>query len=299
MEFDQLRTFLAVVEHGNFGRAADALHMAQSTASFHIKALETHLGSRLLDRGGGVVRLTSSGQTLKAYAGRILSLRSEAEARITAVTDGEAGELTIAASTVPGEYLLPAALVAFCAANPAVGININVSDSRRATAMALAGDVDLAIVGAEPTDRRLESRPVAHDEIVLVGPKGDPFGVGDRLAPDGLAAVPLIRREDGSGTRDAVAAIVARGTPQPGVEGAARIRVGSTEAARRCVRQGLGVGFLSRIAVADDLAAGLVRVIEMEGLPIRRTFYGVWRTGATLAAAGAKLLDVVAEQNGR
>ena len=298
MEFDQLRTFLAVVEHGNFGRAADSLHLAPSTASFHIKALETHLGARLLDRGG-VVRLTPCGAALKSYATRMLSLRSEAEARINGVALGEAGDLTIAASTVPGEYLLPAALVPFCAANPNVGIDIQVSDSRRAIARVVAGDVDLAIVGAEPADRRLGSRAVAEDEVVLVGPRGDPFGIGADLTAEGLTNVPLILREEGSGTRDAVAAIVARATPPAGTAGAARIRVGSTEAARRCVRQGLGVGFLSRKAVADDLDAGLVVVVPLEGLPIRRTFYGVWRLGAMLSAAADKLLDLIAVQNGR
>jgi DNA-binding transcriptional LysR family regulator len=299
MEFDQLRTFLAVVEHGSFGRAADALHVAQSTASFHIKALETHLGSRLLDRGAGPVRMTSSGRALKSYAARIMSLRAEAEARIGAVTDGEAGELTIAASTVPGEYLLPGALADFCAANPAVGITVRISDSRRATSAVLTGEADLAIVGSQPTDRRLECRAVADDEVVLVGPSPNPYVAGDSIEIDALSRLPLILREEGSGTRDAVADLVARSNSPDGERGPPRIRVGSTESARRCVLEGLGLAFLSRRAIAEDLAAGRVRVVQIDGLPIRRTFYGVWRSSATVATAAGKLLDVIAAQNGR
>lgn len=297
MEFDQLRTFLAVVEHGSFGRAAEAMHMAQSTASFHIKALETHLNTRLFDRGGAAVRLTPSGIALKGFAGRILSLRSEAEARIGAVTDGEAGQLTIAASTVPGEYLLPSALVTFCTANPAVSVAVQISDSRRATAALLAGEADLAIVGAQPTDRRLEHRAVADDDVVLVGPCPNPFAPGGTLDADGLARAPLILREESSGTRDAVADLLARATVPDGVA-PLRVRVGSTGAALHCVREGLGLSFLSRRAVAVDLATGRLGIVTIAGLPVRRTFYGVWR-GGTAPPAAVKLLDVIAAQNGR
>lgn len=296
MEFDQLRTFLAVVEHGSFGRAADAMHMAQSTASFHIKALETHLGTRLFDRGGSAVRLTPSGSALKGFASRILSLRAEAEARIGAVTDGEAGQLTIAASTVPGEYLLPPALVAFCTVNPAVAVSVQISDSRRAVAALLAGEADLAIVGAQPSDRRLECRPVADDEVVLVGPCPNPFAPGGALDAEALAGVPLILREESSGTRDAVADLVARSSGAEGANAPLRIRVGSTGAALHCVRQGLGLSFLSRRAVADDVAAGRLSVVRIAGLPVRRMFYGVWR-GGTAPPAAVKLLDIVAAQN--
>jgi len=107
MDVGQLRTFLAVLEHGSFSHAAEALRIGQSTASFHIKALETSVGTRLLDRRGGRVRPTATGAVLRRYALRIVSLRDEALARLRAEESGEAGRLTIAASTIPGEYLLP------------------------------------------------------------------------------------------------------------------------------------------------------------------------------------------------
>jgi DNA-binding transcriptional LysR family regulator len=103
VEFDQLRTFLAVLEHGSFARAGQALDLGQSTVSFHIKALEQRVGVGLLERGRGRVGPTAEGRLLAPYARRIVGLRDEALARLDAGRTGEAGNLVLAASTIPGE----------------------------------------------------------------------------------------------------------------------------------------------------------------------------------------------------
>ncbi|MBI3722781.1 LysR family transcriptional regulator [bacterium] len=84
MEIDQLRTFVGILEHGSFSRAAEAMHLTQSTVSFHLKALERATKTRLLDRSRGKVRLTASGRVLRRYASRILTLRDEALAELRA-----------------------------------------------------------------------------------------------------------------------------------------------------------------------------------------------------------------------
>src|SRR5438128_1730390 len=103
MEIDQLCTFLAVLEHGNFSRAAESLRLGQSTVSFHIKALESAVGARLIDRGGRGVRPTAAGRLLRRYATRLVALRDEALARLRTEEKGESGHLVIAASTIPAE----------------------------------------------------------------------------------------------------------------------------------------------------------------------------------------------------
>src|SRR5262245_11822840 len=113
MDIDQLRTFLAVLDHGSFSHAAEARGIGQSTVSFHVKALETSVGAKLLDRRGGQVRPTATGNVLRRYALRIVSLRDEALARLRAEESGQVGRLTIAASTIPAEHLLPPVLAEF------------------------------------------------------------------------------------------------------------------------------------------------------------------------------------------
>jgi len=291
MEFDQLRTFLAVLEHGSFVRAGQALHVGQSTVSFHIKALEEALGSSLLVRGRGRVEPTTTGRVLLPYAGRIVGLVQEAEERLRAEETGELGQLKIAASTIPGEYLLPELLADFRARHPRIVIELDVSDSERASAALLALECDLALVGRKPRDRRIQALPFGHDEIVLIGPSPDPFAPAGKLTPKELRAVPLILREQGSGTRDAVARLL----PELG-EKATTLRVGSTEAAKRCVQHGLGLSFVSRLAVASELAAGLFHIVELPGTPVKRALYALRLRSVTPSAAARTFLDLVQQR---
>ena len=295
MDVDQLRTFLAVLEHGSFSRAAEALRIGQSTVSFHIKALETAVGARLLDRRGGHVRPTATGGILRRYAVRIVSLRDEALARVRAEESGQAGRLAIAASTIPGEYLLPPVLAEFLAAHPRVAVTVEVSDSRKAIAQLLAHECDLALVGARARDKRIAYTPFAEDEVVLVGRASDPLHQRRWSARD-LDKVRIIVREEGSGTRQAVSAFLARHAPSR-ADHQARLQAGSTEAAKRCALHGIGLALLSRHSVAEDLDAGRLAVVSAPGLPVRRSFYAARLRTATLSAAARALFDLLLQKS--
>ncbi len=290
MEFDQLRTLLSVLEHRSFTRAAEALGLSQSTVSFHIKALETSLEVRLVDRGREGVQPTIHGRAIRRYAEQLLALREEAITAVHAHVQGVVGRVTVAASTIPGEYLLPAALAELRRSHPGVDVSITVQDSRRALAALLADECEIALVGARSKDRRVALRPFASDEVLLAAPVPNPF----ELPADGsLAGVPLVLRHEGSGTRDAVADVLAR-TGGLGDDAAAIVEVGSSEAAKRAVLAGLGLAFVSRIAVAEDLAAGRLQEVELTGLPVRRQFFVATRRNATLSPAAAALATILA-----
>jgi len=292
MEFDQLRTFLAVLEHKSFVRAGQALHVGQSTVSFHVKALEQRVGTVLLERGRGAVEPTAAGRVLQPYAERIVGLVDEAAARLRANENGEMGRLALAASSIPGEYLAPALLAEFRKLHPRIRVELEVSDSEKATSTLLARQADLALVGSKPRDRRLLASVFAHDEVVLVGPSPNPFAPKGKLTLKELAEVPLVLREQGSGTRGAVARIL----PHVG-EQAPVLRVGSSEAAKRCVQHGLGLAFVSRQAVSGELAAGLFQVVELPGTPVRRTFYVVRHRAVTPSVAARAFLELVNQRD--
>jgi phosphonate transport system ATP-binding protein len=203
---------------------------------------------------------------LKLYAQRILALRDEALAGLHARERGDAGQLTIAASTLPAEFLLPPALAALRARYPGLSVVLDVSDSRRATAAVLAEQCDLAFVGERVRDRRVVSSPVAVDEIVLVGPPG---AEAPAAGPRRLA---LVLREAGSATGGHVATLVARLAAERGGE-VTLTQVGSTSVARRCVLEGLGLTFISRRAVQEDLRAGRLVELPLRGTPVRRQVY--------------------------
>jgi len=279
MQLDQLRTFLAVLRHGSFSRAGQALRIGQSTVSFHIAALESAAGARLLDRKGGHLRLTQSGVTLERYARRIIELRDEALERLSAEEAGQRGRLTLASSTIPADYLLPPVLARFCQSHPKVGVRVDVSDSRGALEQLLAQEADLALVGARRADRRLVFTAFAEDEIVLVGRAHGPL-TSKRPSEAELAKARLIVREEGSGTRQAAEAFLAL----QGADGPPPLEVSSTTAAKRCVLEGAGLALLSRRAVEEELRGGTLTVVSAPRLPVQRRFYLVRARAASPSA---------------
>ena len=287
MDVAQLRTFLAVLDHAGFSRAARGLNLTQSTVSFHIKSLETDVGARLLDRDGGRVRPTQAGRTLARYAARIIALRAEALEQVHALESLTAGRLDIAASTIPGEYLLPGMLSEYRRRNPSVEIRVRVSDSAAALNSLLAQECDLAFLGTRQSDRRVVFTPFADDEIVLVATTPNTFVPDGALTPARLREAPLLLREAGSGTRRSIAAFLSRHR----LKGVAEL--GSTEAVKRSVRSGMGLGFVSRHAGEEELKSGALAIVKAPGLPIRRSFYVARLRGSTLPAAARAFLDLL------
>lgn len=288
MDFDQLRTLLAVLEHGSFTRAAEALGLSQSTVSFQIKTLESAVQGRLLDRGRDGVRATPRGEILRGYAERLCSLRNDALQQLRAESEGERGRVVVAASTIPGEYLLPGYLAALRQTHPGVSVRIDVSESSRALAALVADECDLALVGRRPTERGLVAHPFADDDVVLVGPRPNPFvSPGTKVEASLLSRTPLVLRGEGSGTRAAVADLLAQAAIE--LASSASVVVGSTEAAKRCVAAGLGLSFLSRVAVADELRAGRMEIVPLPGTPVSRRFWMVHRRDRSLSSAASSL----------
>jgi DNA-binding transcriptional LysR family regulator len=136
------------------------------------------------------------------------------------------------------------------------------------------------------------AQPFAQDEVVLVGPSPNPFVVpGQPLELEALRRVPLVLRGEGSGTRAAVAELLAHASDE--IDGSARVVVGSTEAAKRCVLAGMGLSFLSRHAVADELAAGRMELVPLPGTPVPRRFWVVVPRDRTPSSATAALVALL------
>jgi DNA-binding transcriptional LysR family regulator len=266
MDIDQLRTFAAVLEHGSFSRAGQALGIGQSTVSFHVKALEEAAGARLCDRRGGRVRPTAAGRVLARYAARILSLRAEALERVRGEEQGEQGEVRVAASSVPAAWLLPEALARFRAERPRVAVRVQVSSSGSAIEALLGERCELAVVGSRRADPRLVWHAIGDDEIVLVGPPGAPR----RMTTETIAAAPLVVRTEGSGTRAAVAELLARRAANGGP---APLELDDGLAVQKCVEAGAGYAFVSKLAAREALAAGRLQVVALPGTPVRRRFW--------------------------
>src|SRR5512138_1948183 len=272
MSFDlhQLRAFCAIVDHGNFSRAAAAINLTQPTLSTHVKNLEESLGVRLFDRTGRAAQLTPAGRMFHDYARQILALAGNASQAVAAYMGEVAGEARLLASTVPGEYLLPGWLGSYCRRFPKVKVSLSVSDTGGVIDRLLAVEAHLGVIGSPVEHPSLVCRQLCADEVILVASPAllRLSGITGRAGAEALSRLPLIAREAGSGTQKAVeAALAAKGIEPAGLRWAAVF--GSTQAALGGAASGVGGAFVSARAAEREIAAKRVRRVEIP-LAIRR-----------------------------
>ena len=278
-----LQSFCRVAELRNFSKAADDLFLTQPTVSGHILALEKSLGVRLFDRTGRETRLTKAGHVLYQYASKTLHLRRDALNALSEFSQGIRGELTLGASTIPGEYILPKLLGEFKREHPHVAVGLKIADTKEIVQGVLRGDVEFGLIGAKIEHPSLQYELFAKDKIVFVGSSGVSRAIRPKIILDELFQMPCILREEGSGTRMAVEKMLKK------IGKNLRhfreiVEMGSTASVKAAVREGLGFAFISRTAVEEELAQGLVSEIQVEGIePILRQIYLVSHRGRTLS----------------
>jgi DNA-binding transcriptional LysR family regulator len=295
MDIHALEVFCRIMETRSFSRAAEAVSLTQPTVSGHIKNLEGEVGSSLFDRLGKEVRPTRAGEILYRYATEILRLRTAALQALDQHKGRLRGSLLIGASTIPGEYILPALLARFKARYPEIAISLRIGGSREVVSAVAEGEYEVGMVGARFDDPKLEYVRFAGDEIVLAVPAGHPWASRRRVSLADVAKGPLILREPGSGTRKATEEAFARARVEP-PEGAVVAELGSNEAVRQAVRGGAGCSFISRRAIAEELKQGALATVAVEGLKLTRDFYMVTHRRRSRSPAGEAFRKFLLEQ---
>lgn len=298
MNLRALEAFCAVYREGSFTGAASDLGLSQPTVSSHVRNLEEELGARLFDRVGRRVQPTRAARLLFRHARRLLDLSREMTDEIDRFLHGLHGRLVAAASTIPGEYWLPAQIGRFHELYPEIRVTVEIHDSGAVVERVVDGRVELGVVGARLNRDELSYRELAVDRLVLVAPPRAEWLAAGAVSLDELRRLPFVLREQGSGTRFMFERALAGRGLEPG-DLRVVAELGSTTAVKEAVKAGVGVSVLSRLAVEDDLAAGRVRLVEMEDLPgLERAFFAVThrdRAVSPLAHAFLEFLPETAE----
>ena len=282
----RLCVFRSVARHLNFSRAAEELRLTQPAVTQQIKALEEELGVPLFERGGGRIALTPGGKALLPFAESIRVLGEEAIFAVAAAHGEQAGELAIGASQTIGQYLLPHLISGFRRGQPKVRITARSGNSDAMLQLLLAREIGIALIETPEQRKDLHIEPFMEDHMVLVVPAGHPW-VGSEVEPSALMTQPLLMREFGSGSRRVVEqALHAIGLPSRQLD--ISMEWDSTEALLSAVEAGLGVTFVSRWAVRNQLSLGTLRVAQVRGLRLSRKFSVAYNAGPEPAGnAGA------------
>jgi len=255
MDDHKLRVFCTVAETKSFSRTSELIHLTQPAVSLQVQALEELYETKLFDRSGGSVNLTPAGEILYKYAKDILGLYAFARRDISAMIGLVKGNLSIGASTTVGNYLLPSVIVKFRRNHPRIWTNLIVGNTRLVTEKLLAGEIDLGIVEGDVTKHNLVAEKLLPDELVVIMNPEHEWARRKNISVSELIKEPLIMREKGSGTRQMIEKRLEENQISP--DGlTVSLYLGSTEAIKTAVQEGLGISIISAWAARKEIKAG-------------------------------------------
>jgi DNA-binding transcriptional LysR family regulator len=268
----RLVVFRTVAEQCSFRKAAEELYLTQPAVSLQIKALEEDIGVQLFERTGAHIALTGAGKVLLRYSQQANALFVQAEQEIAALSGAHAGQLALGASTTIAQYVLPRLLGEYCKMNPRVHPTLISGNTEQIVDAAEKKNIELGFIEGPARSRKVKSEPFLEDELVLIASTAHEWTERASISISDLCSAPLLMRERGSGTRRVIEMALER---QGIKRNSMRIvmELDSTEAIKSAVEAGLGVGFVSRCAIAKDLRLGTnFKIVIIEGLQIKREF---------------------------
>ncbi|HXX53256.1 MAG TPA: selenium metabolism-associated LysR family transcriptional regulator [Thermodesulfovibrionales bacterium] len=288
MDIHHLRVFATVFRNRSFSKASEELYLTQPTVSDHIKALEEELHCRLFDRLGRSIAPTREADILYSSATEIIERTDALIELVGQFKKDVSGKLVIGASTIPGTYVIPHLIAGFKKSYPTVSFQIVETDSKGVIEKILRHELLLGMVGAKIGNGNLIYTPVMEEELIAVSSPS--LIKAHEMSLEELTKLPMILREEGSGTRREIERIMEGG----GISLDALPVVGyfgSTGAVKQAVKAGLGISILSELAVKDEVKYKLLKKIRIKGIQMKRKFYTVTHRKRTLPFSYSMFVD--------
>lgn len=279
----QLETFAAIARSGSTRAAADIVARSQSAASTALVELEAALGARLFDRVGRRLQPNENGRALLPHVIATLEKAAEVESFFRV---GHASPLRLASSFTIGEYLLPDLISQWKRQHPDSQVRLDIANTDAVIESVAGLDVDIGFIEGTRTHRNVSVRYWLSDELVVFAAPSSPWAKRRATARQ-LSLATWIVREPGSGTREATDRWLIPALGQVSVE----MELGSNEAVKRAVASGLGLGCLSRLAVADAVAKGWLAILPLSLPSLKRTLGIAVHKDKPLGAAAQEFLD--------
>ncbi len=275
----QLRAFEAAARLLSVTRAAQELHVSQPTVSVQLKELASAVGTPLFDTVGRRIQLTSAGHALLQTVGQVVGCWQRFESTLSDMQGLVRGRLKIAAVTT-AEYFVPDLLGPFAKAHPGVDIDLAVENRDRVVERLEKHSDDLAVMMLPPAHLPLDALPFMANPLVVIAQTDHPRA-GKRTQLAQLKAERWLMREAGSGTRTVALQHFLSKDFEPRIA----MSLGSNEALKHAVASGLGIGVISRLAFAGNVANHGLTELKVGGFPLQRAWQVAWRKDHPLSAA--------------
>src|SRR5579872_1743610 len=287
MDFDQLETFIEVARLCSFSRAAEKRFRTQPAISSQIRSLEEEVGARLLDRSGGKVSLTASGKLFLKFAEDTLDAR---KAAVTAIAETERvprGEIVVGANEGTCLHILPEVFAEFKKQYPDVSVNIKRADYSKVLESVIDNSVDFGVISLPVNDPRLTAVLIHRDELILIAPPQHPLGKLKSATIADASKFPLVVPKAGH-TRDAIEQMFHERRLKPNFT----MELDSSELLKRFVAADVGIGFIARSNVDEDVRAKVLCAIPLADAQIRRDLALVFRKDKALSRAALAFIDI-------
>ncbi len=294
MDIHQLRIFVSVFKNKSFSKASEELHLTQPTVSDHIKTLEGELDCKLFDRLGRSIMPTKEADVLYNHAIELIEKADSIKDIIGQFKKEITGDLIIGASTIPGTYLMPLAIASFKKQHPSVSFHVVISDSKVIIEKVSRHELLMGIVGAKLSNGQMNFIPFLEDELIVVSSPS--LIKKDKVTLEELTQIPMIFREEGSGTRRETERILeGKGIALDSIKISGVF--GSTDAVKQAVKGGMGISILSKLSVADELKFKTLKEIKVKDIQMKRKFYIVTHKKRTLPAVYNIFLEYLKTHN--
>jgi len=280
----QLQMFVEAADTASFTRAAERLHVSPAAVSFQIKQIEDGTGFALFERIGKKVAPTDAGRALLAHARIVLQTLLDADQALMALSGVLSGRAKIGAVST-AKYIVPHIMARFQQQFPGVMIDLRFGNRRQIATALAAGEIELAVMGRPPEESDLTADAFATHPTLLVAAPNHPLAAAPALVPADLAGIPLIAREEGSGTRLLMEKLCA----DAAIPARIAMTADSNETIKQAVMAGMGIAVLSQHTVGLELALGLLQTLPMQGFPVLRAWFVAHRRAMPLMPAHARL----------
>ena len=287
MDFDQLETFLEVARLSSFSRAAERRFRTQPAISAQIRALEEEVGAKLLDRSGGKVAMTAAGKVFQKYAEDTIEQR-----RIMLVTLAEMervprGEIVVSANEGTCLHILPEVFAEFKRQYPNVAVGVKRLEHAKILEAIIDNSCDFGIVSLPVPDKRLTVVPIHREELIVITPPHHPLARRSKATVAEVLEYPLLLPKVGR-TRDALEELFHERRLKPIIS----MELDSSELLKRFVAADVGVGFIPRSHVAEDLQAKALAALTLADAGIQRDLALVFRKDKALSRAALAFIDI-------